>query len=127
MQCEISRFNYRLSGLICLMCACYQFFCTKFWQSKTIYPVPVYLIISCNYCTNPEPVAQLMKYKVSCALHAVKSYYTLGPCLGGSGPPRKLKKGPPPKRLNLHIFAIGLNSHLTFTYLRRATFLKSGL
>ena len=28
-------------------------------------------MISCNYCTNPEPVAQLMKYKVSRALHAV--------------------------------------------------------
>ena len=48
-----------------------------FWQSKTIYPVPVYLIILCNYCTNPEPEAQLMKYKVSRAPHAVKSYYTL--------------------------------------------------
>ena len=33
-------------------------------------------MISCNYCTNPEPVAQLMKYKVSRALHAVTSYYT---------------------------------------------------
>ena len=32
-------------------------------------------MISCNYCTNPEPVAQLMKYKVSRALHAVASYY----------------------------------------------------
>ena len=47
-----------------------------FWQSKTILPVPVDLMISCNYCTNPEPVAQLMKYKVSRALHAVTSYYT---------------------------------------------------
>ena len=72
------RFNYRLSGLICLVCACYQFFCTMFWQSKTIYPapVPVYLMISCNYCTNPEPIAQIMKYKVSRPLHAVTSYYT---------------------------------------------------
>ena len=26
--------------------------------------------------TNPEPVAQIMKYKVSRALHAVTSYYT---------------------------------------------------
>ena len=33
-------------------------------------------MISCNYCTNPEPEAQLMKYKVSRALHAVTSYYT---------------------------------------------------
>ena len=33
-------------------------------------------MIPCNYCTNPEPVAQIMKYKVSCALHAVTSYYT---------------------------------------------------
>ena len=76
MRREISRFNYRRSGLICLVCACCQFFCTMFGQSKTIYPVPVYLMISCNYCTNPEPVAQLMKYKVSRALHAVTSYYT---------------------------------------------------
>ena len=76
MRREISRFNYRLSGLICLVYACYQFFCTMFWQSKTIYPVPVYLMISYNYCTNPEPVTQLMKYKVSRALHAVTSYYT---------------------------------------------------
>ena len=51
---------------------------------------------------------------------------TTEPWLGGSGPPRKLKKGPPPKRLNLHIFAIGLNSHLTFTHLRRTTFPKPG-
>ena len=52
-----------------------------------------------------------------------------GPCLGGSAPPppRKLKKGPSPKRLNLHIFAIGLSSHLTFTHPRRTTFLKPGL
>ena len=50
------------------------------------------------------------------------------PCQGGSAPPpRKLKKGPPPKHLNLHIFAIGLNSHLTFTYLRRTTFPKPEL
>ena len=28
------------------------------------------------YDTNPEPVAQMMKYKVSHALHAVTSYYT---------------------------------------------------
>ena len=27
------------------------------------------------YCTNPEPVAQTMKYKVSRALHVVTSYY----------------------------------------------------
>ena len=27
------------------------------------------------YGTNPEPVAQIMKYKVSRALHAVTSYY----------------------------------------------------
>ena len=33
-------------------------------------------MISRNYCTNPEPVAQLMKYKVSRTLHAVTSYYT---------------------------------------------------
>ena len=33
-------------------------------------------MIPCNYCTNPETVAQLMKYKVSRALHAVTSYYT---------------------------------------------------
>ena len=47
---------------------------------------------------------------------------------GGSGPPPgKLKTGPLPKRLNLNNFAIGLNSHLTFTYLRRTTFLKPGL
>ena len=26
--------------------------------------------------TNPEPVAQIMKYRVSRALHAVTSYYT---------------------------------------------------
>ena len=32
-------------------------------------------MIPCNYCTNPEPVAQIMKYKVSRALHAVTSYY----------------------------------------------------
>ena len=39
--------------------------------------LPVYLMIPCNYCTNPEPVAQIMKYKVSlCAPHAVTSYYT---------------------------------------------------
>ena len=38
--------------------------------------LPVYLMIPCNYCTNPEPVAQIMKYKVSHALHAVASYYT---------------------------------------------------
>ena len=38
--------------------------------------LPVYLMIPCNYCTNPEPVAQIMKYKVSRALHAVTSYYT---------------------------------------------------
>ena len=50
-----------------------------------------------------------------------------GPCLGSSAPPRKLKTGPPPKRLNLDIFAIGLNIHLTFTSLRRTTFLKPGL
>ena len=37
--------------------------------------LPVYLMIPCNYCTNPEPVAQIMKYKVSRALHAVTSYY----------------------------------------------------
>ena len=29
-----------------------------------------------GYHTNPEPVAQIMKYKVSLALHAVTSYYT---------------------------------------------------
>ena len=29
-----------------------------------------------GYRTNPEPVAQIMKYKVSRALHAVTSYYT---------------------------------------------------
>ena len=29
-----------------------------------------------DYRTNPEPVAQIMKYKVSRALHAVTSYYT---------------------------------------------------
>ena len=28
-----------------------------------------------GYCTNPEPVAQIMKYKVSRALHAVTNYY----------------------------------------------------
>ena len=50
-----------------------------------------------------------------------------GPWLDGLGPPRKLKKRPSPKRLNLHIFAIGLNSHLIFTYLRRITFPKPGL
>ena len=33
-------------------------------------------MIPCNYCTNPDPVAQIMKYKVSRALHAVTSYYT---------------------------------------------------
>ena len=38
--------------------------------------LPVYLMIPCNYCTNPEPVAQIMKYKVSRALHAVTRYYT---------------------------------------------------
>ena len=32
-------------------------------------------MIPCNYCTNPEPVAQIMKYKVSRALQAVTSYY----------------------------------------------------
>ena len=38
--------------------------------------LPVYLMIPCNSCTNPEPVglAQIMKYKVSRVLHAVKSY-----------------------------------------------------
>ena len=51
-------------------------------------------------------------FKRSGATATVRS----GPCLGGLGPPRKLKKGPPPKRLKLHIFAFGLNSHLTFTY-----------
>ena len=30
---------------------------------------------SLQLCTNPEPVAQTMKYKVSRALHAVTSYY----------------------------------------------------
>ena len=29
-----------------------------------------------GYHTNPEPVAQIMKYKISRALHAVTSYYT---------------------------------------------------
>ena len=39
--------------------------------------LPVYLMIPCNYCTNPEPlVAQIMESKVSRALHAVTSYYT---------------------------------------------------
>ena len=38
--------------------------------------LPVYLMIPCNYGTNPEPVAQIMKYKVSRALHAVTNYYT---------------------------------------------------
>ena len=33
-------------------------------------------MIPCNYCTNPEQVAQIMKYKVLRALHAVTSYYT---------------------------------------------------
>ena len=27
--------------------------------------LPFYLMIPCNYCTNPEPVAQIMKYRVS--------------------------------------------------------------
>ena len=35
-------------------------------------------MIPCNYCTNPEPVAQIIKYKVSRALHAVTS-------IGGHG------------------------------------------
>ena len=38
--------------------------------------LPVYLMIPCNYCINPEPVAQIMKYMVSRARHAVASYYT---------------------------------------------------
>ena len=29
-----------------------------------------------GYRTNPKSVAQIMKYKVLCALHAVTSYYT---------------------------------------------------
>ena len=29
---------------------------------KNNLPVPVYLMIPCNYCTNPELVAQIMKY-----------------------------------------------------------------
>ena len=38
-------------------------------------------MIPCNYGTNPEPVAQIMKYEVlspwvSRALHTVTSYYT---------------------------------------------------
>ena len=38
--------------------------------------LPVYLMIPCNYFTNPEPVAQIMKYNVSRALHDVTSYCT---------------------------------------------------
>ena len=40
--------------------------------------LPVHLMILCNYCTNPEAVAQIMEYKVSRALHGVTSYY---PCM----------------------------------------------
>ena len=32
------------------------------------------LMIPCNYCTNAEPVVQIMN--ISRALHAVTSYYT---------------------------------------------------
>ena len=46
-----------------------------FWQSKAIYSLPDDSM-QLGYCTNPEPVTQIMKYKVSRALHAVTSYYT---------------------------------------------------
>ena len=45
------------SGLICLVRAFYQFFCTMFWQSKAIYSLHDDSMQP-GYCTNPEPVAQ---------------------------------------------------------------------
>ena len=46
-----------------------------FWQSKQSTSL-LDDSMQLGYCTNPEPVAQIMKYKVSRALHAVTSYYT---------------------------------------------------
>ena len=53
-------------------------------------------------------------------------YFRAGPCFGGLGPPlRKLKKGPPPKRLNLHIFAIGLNSHSLNCHISKTNYFQT--
>ena len=49
-----------------------------FWQKQSTTTSLPDDFMQLLYGTNPEPVAQIMKYKVpvSCALHAVTSYYT---------------------------------------------------
>ena len=100
----------------CLFCVCSL--CLVCVYSLCLYPA--FVLNVCFFMKHVAPCTIDILLWISTALHP-------GPWLGGSGPPRKLKKDPPPKRLNLHIFAIGLSSHLTFTYLRRTTFLKPGL